>query len=64
MYHTEQWKDIWITVPNRVDFQTFKRSIGTFFVTLHLFKDPTYEDEYIYIQPRKPIQQDEGLVEV
>jgi hypothetical protein len=50
---TPQWKDIFINVPVKIDLDTFRRSIFTFFRTLHRSPDPTYQDEHISIEPRR-----------
>lgn len=47
-----QWnRDIIITVPSKIDLQTYRRSVRNFFLTKR-GADPVYRDEHISVKPR------------
>jgi len=49
------WKDIFITVPEKIDLRAYRNAVFTFYKAKHCSEDPTYEDEQISVQPRKAV---------
>jgi hypothetical protein len=49
------WKDIFITVPEKIDLRAYKNAGFTFYKLRRCSEDPTYEDEHISVRPRKAI---------
>lgn len=61
LIHARQWnRDIIISIPQKIDLRTFKRSIANFFKTLHTAEDPTYQDENISLWSRKRVSHQTG----
>jgi hypothetical protein len=49
------WKDIFITVPEKIDLRAYKNAILAFHRDRRCSEDPTYEDEHISVRPRKAV---------
>jgi hypothetical protein len=49
------WKDIFITVPEKIDPRAYKNAVFTFYKAKRCSEDPTHEDEKISVRPRKPV---------
>ena len=49
------WRDIFITVPERIDLRAYKNAVLAFYKDRRCSEDPTYEDEHISVRPRKPV---------
>ncbi|KAM0703809.1 hypothetical protein Q7P35_009748 [Cladosporium inversicolor] len=49
------WKDIFITVPERIDLRDYKNAIFAFYRERRCSVDPTYEGGGIAVRPRKGV---------
>jgi hypothetical protein len=49
------WKDIFITVPAKIDLQAYKNAVVAFYRERRGFEDPTYEGGGIAVRPRKAV---------
>jgi hypothetical protein len=54
------WKDIFITVPEKIDLRAYKNAVLAFYKEKRCCEDPTYEGEGIAVRPRKAVH---GVVE-
>lgn len=49
------WKDIFITVPEKIDLRAYKNTIFAFHKERRCCEDPTYEGGGIAVRPRKGV---------
>jgi hypothetical protein len=49
------WRDIFITVPEKIDLRAYKNAVLAFYKDRRCSEDPTYEDECISVRPRKAV---------
>jgi len=49
------WKDIFITVPEKIDIQAYKNAVVAFYKEKRGFENPTYEGGGIAVRPRKAV---------
>ena len=49
------WRDIFITVPEKIDLRAYKNAVFAFYKDRRCSEDPTYEDEFIAVRPRKAV---------
>ena len=49
------WRDIFITVPEKIDLRAYKNAVFAFYKEKRCSEDPTYEDEFIAVRPRKAV---------
>lgn len=49
------WRDIFITVPKRIDLGAYKNAVFAFHKEKRCCEDPTYEGEHISVRPRKAV---------
>lgn len=42
-------------MPERIDLRTYKNAVPAFCNDRRCSEDPTYEDEFISVRPRKPV---------
>lgn len=49
------WRDIFITVPEKIDLRAYKNAVLMFYQDRRCSEDPTYENEWIAVRPRKPV---------
>ncbi|KAF5592291.1 hypothetical protein FPANT_5450 [Fusarium pseudoanthophilum] len=53
-----QWKkDIFISIPNKIEIETFRRAIFDFARSRNKEEDPTFSNEYISVWPRKTFRE-------
>ncbi|KAF5701391.1 hypothetical protein FMUND_13889 [Fusarium mundagurra] len=53
-----QWKkDIFISIPNKIEIMTFRRAIFDFACSRNREEDPTFSNEYISVRPRKTFRE-------
>lgn len=63
LIHAGEWKrDIFITIPNKISYQDFRRAVLDFYVATRRLeqREPLWENEFISVRPRikPPIPED------
>ncbi|KAK6066105.1 hypothetical protein SCUP515_10852 [Seiridium cupressi] len=56
LIHSPQWKcDIMITIPSKIEYQTFRRAVLDFAITVRPQRqtEPIWEGEHISVRPRR-----------
>ncbi|KAF4496620.1 hypothetical protein FAGAP_7247 [Fusarium agapanthi] len=53
-----QWKkDIFLSIPNKIDIVTFRRAVFDFARSINREEDPTFSNEHISVWPRKTFRE-------